>query len=63
MASISNIEILERFQSNTLLMIVDAPWYMPNTIVGRDLQIPTVKEDIPVTALNTVLASAHTQMA
>jgi hypothetical protein len=21
-------------------MIVDAPWYMPNTVIRRDLQIP-----------------------
>jgi hypothetical protein len=27
-------------------MIVDAPWYVPNTVIGRDLQIPTVKEEI-----------------
>jgi hypothetical protein len=39
-ASTSNIEILERFQSKALRMIVDAPWYAPN------LQIPTVKEEI-----------------
>jgi hypothetical protein len=25
------MEILERFQSKTLRMIVDAPWYVPNT--------------------------------
>jgi hypothetical protein len=34
MASTSNIEILEHFQSEVLCMIVDAPWYMkgsPNT--------------------------------
>jgi hypothetical protein len=45
-ASTSNIEILERFQSKTLYMIVDAPWYVPNTVIRRDLQIPTVKEEI-----------------
>jgi hypothetical protein len=45
-ASISNIEILERFQSKALRMIVDAPWYVPNTVIQRDLQIPTVKEEI-----------------
>jgi hypothetical protein len=45
-ASTSNIEILERFQSQALCMIVDAPWYVPNTVVRRDLQIPTVKEEI-----------------
>jgi hypothetical protein len=36
----------ERFQSKALRMIVDAPWYVPNTVILRDLQIPTVKEEI-----------------
>jgi hypothetical protein len=45
-ASTSNIEILERFQPKALRMIVDAPWYMPNTVIRRDLQIPTVKGEI-----------------
>jgi hypothetical protein len=45
-ASTSNIEILERFQSKTLRMIVNASWYVPNTVILRDLQIPTVKEEI-----------------
>jgi hypothetical protein len=27
-------------------MIVDASWYVPNTVIRRDLQIPTVKEEI-----------------
>jgi hypothetical protein len=39
-------EILERFQSKALRMIVDAPWYVPNTVIRRDHQIPTVKEEI-----------------
>jgi hypothetical protein len=46
MASTSNIEILERFQSKVLHVIVDAPWYVPNTYVRRDHQTPTVKEEI-----------------
>jgi hypothetical protein len=46
MASTSNIEILERFQSKTLRMIVDAPWYLPNTVIRRDFQTPKVKEEI-----------------
>jgi hypothetical protein len=46
MASTSNIEILERFQSKALSMIVDVPQYMPITVIGRNLQIPTVKEEI-----------------
>jgi hypothetical protein len=27
-------------------MIVDAPWYVPNTVIRRDLQTQTVKEEI-----------------
>jgi hypothetical protein len=30
-ASTFNIEILEHFQLKALRMIVDAPWYVPNT--------------------------------
>jgi hypothetical protein len=25
---------------------MDAPWYVPNTVIRRDLQTPTVKEEI-----------------
>jgi hypothetical protein len=42
----SSIEIQERFQSKALRMTVVAPWYLPNTVIGRDLQMPTVKEEI-----------------
>jgi hypothetical protein len=45
-ASTSNIEILERFQSKALPMIVDAPWYVPNAVIRWNLQIQTVKEEI-----------------
>jgi hypothetical protein len=45
-ASTSNIEILGRFQSKTLHMIVDAPWYVPNTLIRRDLHCPTIAEEI-----------------
>jgi hypothetical protein len=45
MASTSNIEIPERFQLKALYMIVDAPWYMLNKAIWRDLQIQTVKEE------------------
>jgi hypothetical protein len=27
-------------------MIVDAPWYVLNMVIRRDLQIPTVKEEM-----------------
>jgi hypothetical protein len=33
--STPNIQILERFQSRVLCMIVDAPWYVPNTFIRR----------------------------
>jgi hypothetical protein len=45
-ASTSSIEILERFQSKALRMIVDVHWYVPNMVIPRNLQIPTVKEKI-----------------
>jgi hypothetical protein len=40
----SNIEILECFQSKVLRLTVNAPWYVPNSIIRKDLRIPTVKE-------------------
>jgi hypothetical protein len=42
----SNIEILEHFQSKVLRPIVDAPWYVSNSVIHNDLQIPIVKEEI-----------------
>jgi hypothetical protein len=34
------------FQSKVLRMIVDAPWYVPNSLIRRDLSCPTVKDEI-----------------
>jgi hypothetical protein len=45
-ASTSNIEILERFQSKDLRMIMGAPWYVPNSLIRRDFSCPTAKEEI-----------------
>jgi hypothetical protein len=42
----SNIEILERFQSKVLRLIVNAPWYVPNSVIRKNLRIPSVKEEI-----------------
>jgi hypothetical protein len=36
-ASTSKIQIIEHFQSKALRMIVDTPWYVPNTVIRRDL--------------------------
>jgi hypothetical protein len=59
-ASTSNIEILERFQSKALRMIVDALWYVPNMVIRRDLQRPTVKEEIlPYISQYRARFSAH----
>jgi hypothetical protein len=41
-----NNAILERFQSKVLRLIVNAPWYVPNSVIRKDLQIPSVKEEI-----------------
>jgi hypothetical protein len=41
-----NIEILERFQSKALRIIVDTPWYVQNNHIRRDLHMTSVKEEI-----------------
>jgi hypothetical protein len=57
----SNIEALERFQSKVLWLIVDAPWYVSNSVIRKDLQIPTVKEEISrFSCLYAVRLRAHT---
>jgi hypothetical protein len=50
-ASLSNIEILERFQSKALRLIADAPWYLPNNYIRHDLQVPSIKEEISRSSL------------
>ena len=45
-ASNSNIEILQRFQSKTLRSLIDAPCYVTNETIHRNLKISTVKEEI-----------------
>jgi hypothetical protein len=62
-ASTSNIEILERIQSKVLRMTVDASWYVPNTVIWGISKYQQLKKKSAATALNTVLASAHTQTA
>jgi hypothetical protein len=42
----SNIEMLERFQSKALRMLTNAPSYVPNTVIRKDLQIPAVEHEI-----------------
>lgn len=42
----SNTEILQRFQPKILRILTNAPWFITNEILHRDLNIPTVKEEI-----------------
>jgi hypothetical protein len=57
----SNIDILERFQYKVLRLIVDAPWYVSNSVTRKNLQIPTVKEEISLfSSLYAVRLRAHT---
>jgi hypothetical protein len=44
--STSNIEILECYQLKVLCMITDTPGYVLNTVMWKDLQIPTFKHKI-----------------
>jgi hypothetical protein len=45
-ASNSNLEFLERFQSKVLRIITDAPRYVPNVVIKRDLQVLTVRQEV-----------------
>jgi hypothetical protein len=52
-ASDSNIRVIQRFQNKVLKCIVQAPWYIRNGDLRRDLGIETVTDII------TRLASSH----
>lgn len=45
-AAKSNTAIIQRFQSKTLRAITNAPWYVTNDCLHRDLNIATVTEEI-----------------
>ena len=45
-AAKSNIAIIERFQSKTLRQIVNAPRCVPNTTLQRELNVPSIQEEI-----------------
>jgi hypothetical protein len=42
----SNTDIIQRFQNEVLRNIVDAPWYIRNADIQRDLQKEMVKNEI-----------------
>jgi uncharacterized protein YeeX (DUF496 family) len=45
-ASDSNIQVIQRFQNKVLKCIVNAPWYVRNNDLHRDLGIETVTDII-----------------
>jgi hypothetical protein len=45
-ASISKMEILQRFQNRMLRVLVNARWYVPNGLIHSDLNVPAVREVI-----------------
>lgn len=45
-AAKSNIAIIQRFQSKVLRVITGAPWYVSNENLHRDLNMPTVEEEV-----------------
>lgn len=45
-ASKSNIEIIQRFQSKILRNMANAPWFVTNESLHKDLGISTVEEEI-----------------
>lgn len=45
-SSHSNIEIMQRFQSKTLRLITEAPWYVRNENIHCDLGVPMVQQEI-----------------
>ena len=42
----SNLDTIQRFQSKTLRRMLDAPWYVTNAAIHRDLEKETVKKEI-----------------
>jgi hypothetical protein len=56
-----NIKILELSQPKVLRLTVGVPWYVSNSVIRKDLQIPTVKEEISrFSSLYAVRLRAHT---
>jgi hypothetical protein len=45
-ASESNIQVIQRYQNKVLKYIVNAPWYVRNSDLHRDLGIETVTDII-----------------
>jgi hypothetical protein len=53
-ASNSTIKILEIFQSKVLRIITDAPRYVPNAVIKRDIKVLSVRQEVRTTVSPTV---------
>jgi hypothetical protein len=53
-------QIVERFQFKVLRLIVDASWYVSNSVICQNLQIPTLKEEISRFSCQSTGACADT---
>lgn len=51
----SNIEKLQRRQSKILRMITSASWFMTNCNIYRDLEIPTIRDEIKKSSVTSLL--------
>lgn len=51
-ASNSNVKIIQRLQSKILRSIVNAPWYVSNEDLHRDLQVNSIKAAIKLNSIN-----------
>ncbi len=49
--SASNIELLQRTQAKILRSITNAPWYIRNINIHKDLKIKTIKEMVTAFSL------------
>jgi hypothetical protein len=45
MTKVSNIKVCTDF-STTLHFITDAPWYVPSSVIQRDLQVASVRQEV-----------------
>ena len=45
-ASNFNLEILEKFESEVLLIITDAACYVPNAVIKRDLEVLSIRQEV-----------------
>lgn len=51
-AAKSNTDILQRFQSKILRIITNAPWFTTNDYLHKELNVPTVNEEIKKYAIS-----------